>query len=98
MSGDPWSMVVALVTHQGLPQLADHDYPLLPAQRRLSVTVQPAAWSDRTVAWGDFDAGVVRSTWDYPLRGDEFLEWADWAEVDYLGDRLQAARTGPSPT
>lgn len=39
--------------------------------------VQIVAWDDPTVAWADFDALIIRSTWDYPDRLDEFLRWAD---------------------
>jgi glutathione synthase/RimK-type ligase-like ATP-grasp enzyme len=35
----------------------------------------PAVWDDDGVDWASFDAALVRSTWDYPLRRDEFLTW-----------------------
>jgi len=41
------------------------------------VTADVVEWDDPGVAWGDFAVVVVRSTWDYPLRRDEFLAWAD---------------------
>ena len=34
-------------------------------------------WDDGTVEWAEFDLVVVRSTWDYPDRRNEFLAWAD---------------------
>ena len=34
-------------------------------------------WDDPSVEWGAYAVVVVRSTWDYPLRRDEFLAWAD---------------------
>ena len=37
----------------------------------------PAVWDDVAVDWGGFDLVVVRSTWDYPGRRDEFLAWAE---------------------
>lgn len=33
-------------------------------------------WSDPTVDWESYDRVVVRSTWDYSQRRDEFLAWA----------------------
>jgi hypothetical protein len=33
-------------------------------------------WDDPAVDWGAFDVVVVRSTWDYPARLDEFRRWA----------------------
>jgi glutathione synthase/RimK-type ligase-like ATP-grasp enzyme len=35
-----------------------------------------AVWDDPSVDWEAFDLVVVRSTWDYQQRRDEFLAWA----------------------
>ncbi len=40
-------------------------------------TVATPDWDDATVDWASFDVAVVRSVWDYALRRDEFLGWAD---------------------
>ncbi|MFD0527227.1 hypothetical protein ACFQ1I_08135 [Kitasatospora arboriphila] len=40
------------------------------------VAAEPVVWDDPAVAWERFDAAVVRSTWDYTGRRDEFLAWA----------------------
>jgi hypothetical protein len=32
-------------------------------------------WDDRKVDWSTFDLVVVRSTWDYSLRHNEFIRW-----------------------
>ena len=37
----------------------------------------PAVWDDAGVDWAAFDLVVVRSTWDYPARWTEFLDWAE---------------------
>jgi glutathione synthase/RimK-type ligase-like ATP-grasp enzyme len=37
----------------------------------------PAVWDDGALEWSQFDLVVVRSTWDYPDRRDQFLAWAD---------------------
>ena len=37
----------------------------------------PAVWDDAAVEWAGFDLVVVRSTWDYPDRREEFLAWAE---------------------
>jgi glutathione synthase/RimK-type ligase-like ATP-grasp enzyme len=37
----------------------------------------PAVWDDVGVDWTGFDLVVVRSTWDYPARREEFLAWAE---------------------
>jgi glutathione synthase/RimK-type ligase-like ATP-grasp enzyme len=36
-----------------------------------------AHWDNPTVDWSRFSAAVIRSTWDYHQRLDEFLDWAD---------------------
>jgi hypothetical protein len=35
------------------------------------------AWSDPSIDWASFDLVVIRSTWDYPERLEEFLGWLD---------------------
>jgi hypothetical protein len=39
--------------------------------------VRIAVWSDPAVDWTAFDAVVVRSTWDYFDRPDEFRAWVE---------------------
>ncbi|OPC77876.1 hypothetical protein B4N89_37075 [Embleya scabrispora] len=54
----------------------DKDLPhTAAALERLGVQVVPVAW-DAWVIWRRFDAVVLHSTWDYPLRYEEFLAWA----------------------
>jgi glutathione synthase/RimK-type ligase-like ATP-grasp enzyme len=42
-----------------------------------------AIWDDAAVDWSTYDLVVIRSTWDYQGRRDEYLAWAR-----RLGDRL----------
>jgi glutathione synthase/RimK-type ligase-like ATP-grasp enzyme len=37
----------------------------------------PAVWDDPSVDWARFDLVVIRSTWDYPDRREQFLAWAE---------------------
>jgi hypothetical protein len=66
----------ALVTCSALPGLDPDDAPLVAelADRRVAAT--PAVWDDPDVDWDGFDVVVVRSTWDYSRRRDEFVAWA----------------------
>ena len=41
------------------------------------VEARPAVWDDQSVDWAAFDLVVVRSTWDYPDRREQFLAWAE---------------------
>jgi hypothetical protein len=53
-----------------------YDAVLVPRLERLGVEVEAAVWDDPAVDWDAYDLAVVRSTWDYPSRRDEFLRWA----------------------
>lgn len=68
---------IALATAADLPALVDDDSSFLAALRDRGVTATPVVWSDESVAWDDFDAVVIRSTWDYYRRPDEFAAWID---------------------
>src|SRR3954451_530551 len=60
----------------------DEDEPLLlAALADVGVTAGVAGWADPSVEWAAADAVVVRSTWDYAPRREEFLAWARREEV-----------------
>ena len=68
---------IALVTYGGLPALSDDDQLLVPALAAVGIDAVPAAWDDPSVRWEEFDALVLRSTWNYHLAHDRFLAWID---------------------
>ena len=95
---------VALATCAALPGL-DVDGPgLLQALDRVGVDARAAVWDDPAEQWGHFDLVVVRSTWDYTERRDQFVAWArsvprlanpaevlEWnTDKRYLGDLAEA--------
>ncbi|MFJ4297349.1 RimK family alpha-L-glutamate ligase [Curtobacterium sp. NPDC089689] len=54
----------------------DEDEDLaLAALRRTGVTVDVVDWDDPDVDWSAHDRVVLRSTWDYDDRLDEFVAW-----------------------
>ena len=66
---------VALATCAEIPQ-GDEDFPALVAElAALGVEAVPAIW-DAAVDWQSFDLVVLRSTWDYAERREQFLRWA----------------------
>jgi glutathione synthase/RimK-type ligase-like ATP-grasp enzyme len=66
---------LALVTAVAARHL-DTDLPLLTAALDVHpVDVDVVAWDDESVDWSGFDAAVVRSTWDYHRRLDDFVAW-----------------------
>jgi len=69
--------VIALVTATAAAHL-DTDLPLLTAALDdAGVAHQVVAWDDPDADWAGYDLAVVRSTWDYHRRLDEFLAWVD---------------------
>lgn len=69
-------MRIALVTYRRLPELDPDDRPLAAELRRRGHRVAATLWDDGAVDWSSFDVAVLRSTWDYFHRRDEFLAWA----------------------
>ena len=67
---------IALATCAELPDLDPDEQLLLEPLRALGVDARPAVWTDATIDWAAFDLVVIRSTWDYTARRDEFLAWA----------------------
>lgn len=56
----------------------DDDEPIaLAALRQGGLEVDVVDWHDPDVAWSGYDRAVLRSTWDYPQRLDEFLTWLE---------------------
>jgi glutathione synthase/RimK-type ligase-like ATP-grasp enzyme len=67
---------VALVTALESRHLDEDLPPLESALRARGVEPVIAAWDDPAVDWKSFSLAVVRSTWNYVTRRDEFLSWA----------------------
>jgi hypothetical protein len=67
---------VALVTCHLFPGLWDDDFPLRDELRARGVTADAVRWDDPGADWDAYDLAVIRSTWDYVPRRDEFVAWA----------------------
>ncbi|MFE0860012.1 RimK family alpha-L-glutamate ligase [Streptomyces rochei] len=70
---------IALVTCRPGPRVSvDRDLPVLAralADAGASASVE--VWDDAGVDWAAFDLVLIRSTWDYSWRADEFTAWAE---------------------
>ena len=67
---------IALVTARDALTL-DGDLALLArAVDEAGARASTPVWDDATVDWSRFDLAVLRSTWDYCERIDEFLDWS----------------------
>jgi O-ureido-D-serine cyclo-ligase len=80
--------LIALVTCASARGL-DEDLPplstALTARRHDACAVD---WDDPGAPWDEFDLAVLRSTWDYPARREEFLAW-----IDAVAQRTHLANT-----
>ena len=68
---------IALVTAHEARALDEDLPPLVAALRALGAEVDTPSWDDPAIDWSRYDASVIRSTWDYADRIDEFLGWAE---------------------
>jgi hypothetical protein len=69
-------MRVALVTCAEVAELEADDRLAVPALAARGVVAEPAVWDAGDVDWSAYDLAVLRSTWDYPRRRQQFLAWA----------------------
>lgn len=70
------TITVGLVTCGRFPDLWEDDRLLLQPLAERGMQGVPVRW-DADVDWNAFDALVIRSTWDYFERADEFAAWID---------------------
>jgi glutathione synthase/RimK-type ligase-like ATP-grasp enzyme len=68
---------VALATCSELSELDEDERRVLEPLADLGVEAEPRVWDDPEVDWEAFDLTVVRSTWDYVGRREQFLAWAE---------------------
>jgi glutathione synthase/RimK-type ligase-like ATP-grasp enzyme len=69
-------MDVVLATSAALPGLSADDRLLLDVLVRAGVETEPAVWEDPHYDWASARLCVIRSTWDYAYRLDQFVSWA----------------------
>ncbi len=67
---------IALATCRDLPDWEVDDRPLVTALESLKAEVCEIPWDDKETDWNEFDATLVRTTWDYHWQLDAFLAWA----------------------
>ncbi|RPI14349.1 MAG: hypothetical protein EHM60_06920 [Lysobacterales bacterium] len=67
---------VALVSASEALALDEDMPPLRAALTDAGAEVETPCWDDPAADWSRYDAAVLRSTWDYVERLDEFLAWA----------------------
>src|SRR6476646_932885 len=75
-------MRIALVSMTVLDQDDFDEAPLARALEARGFEPVRVGWDDPRVDWSGFDAALLRSTWDYHHRRDEFLLWARRAAAE----------------
>ncbi len=74
-------MRVAIVSATAALGTDDDEEFLLPALRAVGAEPAVVVWDDPALDWASFDVVVLRSTWDYTMRRDEFLAWVAATDV-----------------
>jgi hypothetical protein len=67
---------VAVATCAALPDLDEDGALLRAALTDAGLQADVQVWDDEGVDWAAYGLVLVRSTWDYALRREEFLAWA----------------------
>ena len=68
-------MKTALATCSNLPDWEIDDRSFHDALTALGVEYDLVPWDDPTAAWSSYRACLLRTTWDYMERREEFIEW-----------------------
>lgn len=85
-------MRVALASCANLPSWEVDDRPLVAALGERGAAVDTLPW-DAPVDWSGFAGVLLRTTWDYMSRAEEFLAWVDRAgAVTALSNPPQVVR------
>lgn len=78
---------IAFATCKDQPALTPDDALAADAVRSIAqADVVAINWGAADIAWEEFDAVVIRSTWDYFRRADDFTQWLD--DLERRGARL----------
>jgi|SRR5882672_2639136 len=67
---------IALVTAREAIGLDEDMEPLRAALEAEGAAAETVVWDDPAVDWSRYSLALLRSTWDYSRRRDEFLDWA----------------------
>lgn len=67
---------IALATCRQLPAGDEDSGLLLSACSAAGLDAEWRTWDDPAVDWGSYDLVVIRATWDYAPRRDDFAAWA----------------------
>ena len=72
---------IAIATCDSYEELKVDDRMLAEALRARGAEATSLVWDEADGEWGEFDLCLVRSTWDYHDRHEDFLAWARRVEA-----------------
>lgn len=72
---------IAIATCAAYPELKGDDELLCGALRRRGCEARSVVWDEAGTDWGETDLCLVRSTWDYHDKYEEFLAWTRRVEA-----------------
>ena len=76
----PAPMRIALPSHRELPDWEVDDAPLHAALSARGAAVERPVWDEPGVDWARYDAVLIRTTWNYQEKREEFVAWAEHVE------------------
>ena len=66
---------MAIATCSNLPDWEIDDQPFYQALREYGFDISLEIWDDPNVRWSNFDVCLIRTTWDYSVKYEKFIEW-----------------------
>ena len=81
------SQRLAIATSVIIPGIHPDDAHLAVALQRLGIEPTACVWNDPHVDWSQFDAVLMRSTWDYFKHYADFRQWLDQLPVPTINNK-----------
>lgn len=78
---------LAIATSVIIPGIHPDDAHLAVSLQRLGIEPTPCVWNDPAVDWSQFDAVLMRTTWDYFHHYEAFRLWLDRLPVPTINNR-----------
>ena len=63
----------ALLSTDNLQNFFTYDKLLIEPMKKIGWIAEEVSWRNENVSWNDYDAVIVRSTWDYPNDSEKFI-------------------------
>jgi len=78
---------LAIATSSLVPDIHPDDAHLAASLQGLGIETIACVWNDPAVDWSQYDAVLIRSTWDYFKHYAAFVEWLEALPVPTINDK-----------